>query len=547
MKSSKLNNKMIKKKIIHLDCTLRDGGYYNNWDFKEELINDYLEAISLAGIEIAEIGFRFINKIGFKGACAFSSEEFLRNINIPSNLSIGIMINSSDIVEENFLNTKALDQLVPLNKKDSVVDIIRIATNLKHLKSSLEASYIIKQKGYKVGINLTHICDVSLKDIEQISLEIKEYPLDVFYFADSMGNLKTEKISLIISALKKHWDGMIGFHAHDNMLLACANTNEAIKNGINWIDSTITGMGRGAGNLCTEQYILETNKINNNNLNILPLLKLVRKTFNPLKLNYKWGSNTFYYLAGQYNIHPTYVQEMLSDEKYDEEDIMCFIENLKNNTANTFDSEILNTAKNIFQIPPKGTWDPKNMFSNRNVLLIGVGSSLYDHKKGIENFINKFKPYVIAVNSSETINEELINLRIASNPIKIIADANSHIKFKQPLITPYSMLPKNIKDMWTRKIIYDYGIEIKEGELFLKNNYCTVPNSNVFAYALAIIFAGKATKISIAGFDGYPFDSYKNEEINEILALSKDFLIHSPLDSITPTMYQVPQKSLYAI
>ncbi len=547
MKLGKLNNKMIQKKIIHLDCTLRDGGYYNNWDFKEELINDYLEAISLAGIEIAEIGFRFINKIGFKGACAFSTEEFLQNINIPSNLSIGIMLNSSDFVEDNFLNKKALDQLVPINKTDSSVDIIRIASSLKHLKLSLEASNKIKQKGYKVGINLTHICDVSLKDIEQISLEIKKYPLDVFYFADSMGNLKTEKISLIISALKKHWDGMIGFHAHDNMLLACANTNEAIKNGINWIDSTITGMGRGAGNLCTEQYILETNKINKNNSNILPLLKLVRKTFNPLKVNYKWGSNTFYYLAGQYNIHPTYVQEMLSDKKYGEEDIICFIENLKNNSAKTFDSEILNSAKNIFQSSPKGTWDPKNMFSNRNVLLIGVGSSLNNHKKGIENFINKFKPYVIAVNSSETINEELINLRIASNPIKIIADANSHIKFKQPLITPYSMLPKNIKDMWTRKIIYDYGIEIKEGELFLNNNYCTVPNSNVFAYALAIIVAGKATKISIAGFDGYPLDPYRNEEINEIVAFFKSFLNGIPLDSITPTLYQIPQKSLYAI
>ncbi len=362
MLSGKLNNKMIQKKIIHLDCTLRDGGYYNNWDFKEELINDYLEAISLAGIEIAEIGFRFINKIGFKGACAFSSEEFLKNINIPSNLSIGIMLNSSDLVEDNFLNTKALDQLVPLNKTDSAVDIIRIASNLKHLKSSLEASNIIKQKGYKVGINLTHICDLSLKDIEQISLDIKEYPLDVFYFADSMGNLKTEKISLIISALKKHWDGMIGFHAHDNMLLACANTNEAIKNGINWIDSTITGMGRGAGNLCTEQYILETNKINNNNLNILPLLKLVRKTFNPLKLNYKWGSNTFYYLAGQYNIHPTYIQELLSDEKYDEEDIICFIENLKNNSAKTFDSEILNSAKKYLSDSSK-----RNMGSKKYV------------------------------------------------------------------------------------------------------------------------------------------------------------------------------------
>ena len=135
-----IKKRQLEKKIIHLDCTLRDGGYYNNWDFKEELINDYLEAVSLAGIDIAEIGFRFINKIGLKGACAFCSEDFLQNINIPPNLSIGIMLKSSDLEKDNFLNLQVLDQLVPLDKSDSALSLIRIATSINHLKLSLEAT-----------------------------------------------------------------------------------------------------------------------------------------------------------------------------------------------------------------------------------------------------------------------------------------------------------------------------------------------------------------------------------------------------------------------
>jgi len=87
------------KTVKHLDCSLRDGGYYNNWDFKDDLINQYLQVLESINIEYCEIGFRFYKNKGFKGSCAFSTEEFLSSLRIPKNIKIAIMINANEIIE----------------------------------------------------------------------------------------------------------------------------------------------------------------------------------------------------------------------------------------------------------------------------------------------------------------------------------------------------------------------------------------------------------------------------------------------------------------
>ena len=88
-------------KINLLDCTLRDGGYYNNWDFKIELINDYLKSMAKSGIEFVEIGFRSFEKNTYRGVCAYSKDEFLNEINIPKSLRIVVMVNASEIINFN--------------------------------------------------------------------------------------------------------------------------------------------------------------------------------------------------------------------------------------------------------------------------------------------------------------------------------------------------------------------------------------------------------------------------------------------------------------
>ena len=135
---------MIKNKIKLLDCTLRDGGYYNNWFFKKELINEYLKVMGMLKIDYVEIGFRFLDKIKIKGECAYSDETFLRTLKIPKNLKIGIMINASDFVGQK--NILELAEKNFINKQKSIISFIRIACHHHEVKEVMPLVNWLKKK-----------------------------------------------------------------------------------------------------------------------------------------------------------------------------------------------------------------------------------------------------------------------------------------------------------------------------------------------------------------------------------------------------------------
>ena len=117
---------MSKNELKILDCTLRDGGYYNNWDFSKELIEDYLEAMSAAKVEHVELGFRFFKKDIYLGPCAYTTPFFLETLNIPKNLKIGIMINAKDIISNNLSKSEINKNFFELSKKKKI-SFIRFA------------------------------------------------------------------------------------------------------------------------------------------------------------------------------------------------------------------------------------------------------------------------------------------------------------------------------------------------------------------------------------------------------------------------------------
>ena len=131
------------------------------------------------------------------------------------------------------------------------------------------------------------------------------------------------QISNIVQNFRRYWKGPIGIHTHNNLGKAIMNSTAALSQGVTWLDSTVTGMGRGPGNAQTEYLLIETQKFRKGKLNILPLLKLIKKYFEPMKQKFKWGINSYYYLAGKYGIHPTYIQEMLSTH-FDESELIVF-------------------------------------------------------------------------------------------------------------------------------------------------------------------------------------------------------------------------------
>jgi len=388
-----------------LDCTLRDGGYYNNWNFSKELIQDYLDAMESIKVDYIEIGFRFIKNNDFKGACAFSTDSYISSLNIPQPLKnkIGIMVNGGDILSQGNSERNIYKLLGSLfaPKIESPVSLVRIACHIDEFEPCLPAVTWLKSQGYKVGFNLMQIHNVDNTKIAELLKLANPYPIDVLYFADSMGCLDRRQISSIVDIFKRNWNGDIGIHAHDSMGKAVNNSMQALSDGVNWVDSTVTGMGRGPGNAQTEYIAIEMDRYHKYSTDKTKLFRLISNHFKPLKEKFGWGLNPYYFLAGKYNIHPTYIQEMISDKRYNEEDIVSVIDYLKEQGASKFYPNTLEAARHFYSNNGKGNWYPVDSIKNNDVLVLGTGPGVVSHRAMIEAFIEKNKPFVIALNSSK--------------------------------------------------------------------------------------------------------------------------------------------------
>jgi 4-hydroxy 2-oxovalerate aldolase len=536
---------MKKNELKILDCTLRDGGYYNNWDFSKELIEDYLQAMSAAKVEFIELGFRFLKKDIYLGPCAYTTPSFLETLNIPKNLKIGIMINAKDIISSKLSKAEINKHFFEFSKKKKI-SFVRFACHLTEIEKIVPLCNTLNKKGIITAINLMQISEIDNHEIEKVTKFLAKSKLDIFYFADSLGNLEPHDIVHISNLIKKNWKRDIGFHAHDNMSRALINGVVAFNNGINWIDSTVTGMGRGAGNIQTEFALLQFSNYLNKNFDISLLLKLIEKRFIPMKNKYKWGANPYYYLAGQYKIHPTFIQSMLTDLKLEPSEMLTAIDNLKKGDGKSFNKNLIDVGKNLYKGKSKGTWSPLNLIKRKNVLIIGSGPGSTKHSKAIENFIKKNKPFVIALNTEKTIQEKLINLRVSCHTLRIMSDVKMFKKITQPLVLPLDRLPENQKREFKKLKVYNYGLEVKTGKFIFGNKSSITPNSLTIVYALSIANSAKSKKIYVSGLDGYPMEDPRRHEMDETLKLYLSTKNRSELISITPTRYKIKSSSVYA-
>ena len=529
-----------------LDCTLRDGGYYNDWNFPIDVTNKYLEAMSASGVDIVELGLRSLINRGFKGASAYTTDSYLKTLSIPSNLKVAVMINATEIVG-NVSQNDVLSKLFPQNASNSPVDVVRIACHVHEFVDALPACNWLKERGYIVGFNLMQVADRTQQEVEALSLEASKFPIDALYFADSMGSMDPAQTTKIISWLRKYWQGAMGIHTHDNMGLALSNTLQAVSDGVTWLDATVTGMGRGPGNARTEELVIEIADIRKQTINMVPLMTVIRSYFQPLKNQCGWGSNPYYYLSGKYGIHPTYVQEMLSDSRYSEEDILAAITHLRVEGGKKFSLNTLDATRQFYSGDPRGSWSPAELFSQKNVLLLGTGPGVSAHRVALEEYIKTFKPVVVALNTQSGVAQDLIDVRVACHPIRLLADCEAHTELPQPLITPASMLPADVVASLKDKALLDYGLSVKANTFEFGKHSSVLPTSLVICYALAAITAGGASKIMRAGFDGYGADDPRNSEMNKLLQLYTADGAAVELLSVTPSRYEIKLQSIYGL
>lgn len=533
-------------KINLLDCTLRDGGYYNTWDFPQELIENYLKAMEAISADYVEIGFRTLDTNDYKGGCGYSTDSYIRSLNIPPGVKLAVMVNAGEFMKHPGGVTSALEKLFA-PAADSPVSLVRIACHMPEIEPIMPGVSWLKEKGYLATINFMQIADRSEDEIDKIAKLVSNYPLDVLYFADSMGGLNPDQTAGIIQTLRNHWKGEIGIHTHDNMCRGITNSLRAIEEGVTWVDGTVTGMGRGPGNAKTEYLAIEMEQYRQVPSNPLKLLAVINKYFKPMQDKYRWGSNPFYYLAGKYGIHPTYIQEMLGDTRYNEEDILAVIDHLKTGGGKKYRLDTMEAARHFYNGEPMGTWVPANMIAGKDVLVLGTGPGVVSHQRAIEGLVKSRKPFVIALNTQRSIASDLIDIRVACHPMRLMADCHEHANLPQPLATPVSQLSESVLKALGNKQLLDFGLQVQAETFAFYENHCILPTVLVIAYALAIATSGKAKRILLAGFDGYGSDDPRTIEMDDLFMGYKKAEEALDILAITPTKYKIPTTSVYAM
>ena len=517
-----------------LDCTLRDGGYYNNWNFSKKNIQKYISDINSTGIKYIELGFRFNEKRKIKGLTAYTEYSLLNSLKIPKNLTIGIMINASYLIKKNNLEIKELKKLVS-EKNLSKIKFVRFACHYKEIFFLKDCIDYLNKLKLKVFINIMQISEIKNNQINKISKFLKTKNIEAIYFADSLGALKPRHLENIILQFKKKCSHSFGIHAHDNLRLALKNSLIAKKLGASWVDATVTGMGRGPGNLRTEEILKKLT-----NYKFTKKFKNTMSTFVKMRNNYKWGPNKYYKFAALNKIHPTYIQKMLSDNRYKKEEYNEIISSLAKSDTKKFNPYKLINYNYFLRDKFYGSWRPITALKNKNIIILGPGKNLIKNKNKIEKLIVKNNYYVIALNTIRTINEKLIDLRVLCHPLRIMSEINKLAKVNYPLVLPYSSLQKSLKKIIkSRKNIYDFGLDLKRSnQIKIGKNYCSLPYPLAIGYAISIALSGKAKNIQLAGFDGYNKSDSDIDNTEDILRLLIKNSQKIKITSLTKTKFK---------
>lgn len=295
------------------DCTLRDGGLVNNFFFSDEFVRDLYKMNIRAGVDYMEFGYKADKEmfdVDKFGKWKFCNDDDIRAIvgDNDSGLKISVM---ADVGRTDFKNDIT-------DKANSPVDMIRVATYIHTIPTALEMVEYCHKKGYETTINIMAVSKSNDSDLNDALEIIGRSCVDTIYLVDSYGSLYPEQMRRLAEKYLEYadkYDKKIGIHAHNNQQLAFANTIETLTMGVSYLDCTVSGMGRGAGNCSTELLL---GFLKNPKYHITPVLKFIENQIDRLKSDgVVWGYDIPYLLTGRMNQHPRDAIQFIADNRSD--------------------------------------------------------------------------------------------------------------------------------------------------------------------------------------------------------------------------------------
>lgn len=477
-------------KIQVLDTTLRDGGYCNDWNFGLSRIGKIVNGLSDAGIEIIECGFLTNKVVTYeKGRSKFANMQNVTQF-IPANKKKIIhvcMINYGEYSVEH----------LPECTEDSI-EGIRVAFHKKNRIEAIDFCKKIQEKGYKVFVqpmvSLSYTDEEFLRLISLIN-SIQPYAA---YIVDSFGTMKSKELMRLFYMMENNLDKniWIGYHAHNNLQLAYSNARlltETITSRNLIIDSSIFGMGRGAGNLNTELFVEYLNEVRGTNYKSIYLLRIIDEILMPIYNRNYWGFSIPYYISAINDCHPNYASFLDARKTLTVENMEYIMERISSEKKNIYDEAYIQQLYMDFMTRDKLYIERTKSFDelvvNREILLIAPGRSINEEEDKIRNCM-KNNPIVISVNFIYARID--IDFAFISNIRRFDELDNKH---SAKIIATSNIESNNVY----MKI--DYASNISDDE-YVKDN----------AGLMLIHYLSQKNvkKIYLAGFDGFSTDIDQN-------------------------------------
>ena len=473
-----------------LDCTLRDGGYVNDWKFGKESLISIFQRLVDSGVDIIEIGFLDerrpfdIDRSILPSTSCVNS--IFGNLNKKESMVVG-MIDYGTCSLENISLCK-----------DSYLDGIRVIFKKHLMHEAMMFCAKLKELGYKVFsqlVSITTYDDKELYELIELVNKVKPYAVSI---VDTYGLLHPDELLHYYSILDDNvnQDVCIGFHGHNNLQLAYANSITFLEKKSNHniiVDGTLYGMGKSAGNAPIELIAMRLNDKFSKNYNIHPMIEAIEESIKDIYYSSSWGYNTFFYLTSKNKCHPNYLsyfqkKRNLSVTKMDK--LLSLIEPREKKLL--YDKEVAEKYYNKYVkenfVDSKSCFELLDELTNRKILLLGPGKNIVLECDKVNNFIDMYNPYIISINY---IPKDI--------PVDCVFVTNTKRYNEMTMLL-------NKRDI---KILATSNIECKNGEFdfvvdrapLLENNERIIDNS--FLMLLKLLIRISILEVYCAGFDGY--------------------------------------------
>ena len=505
-----------------LDCTLRDGGYYTNWDFNSETVDAYIQAMNVLPIDYLELGYRNNPTKEYMGKFGYCPVSVLKHIRQTCTKKLDVMLNEK--------STKPEDLDLLLKPIVGLVDMIRIAIDPKNFDRAVVLAKAVKAMGFEVGFNVMYMSKWSTEYPEFLKkLTVLNGWCDLFCMVDSFGGVTPEEVTRIYKRVREYTDVPVGFHGHNNLQLGLINTITAMQLGVDYVDATILGMGRGAGNLNMELLLTYLNAHEGMHVDFNVLGDVI-SAFKPLMDKYQWGTNLPYMLAGANKIPQKEVMDWVTNRVYSFNSIVRALENRK--------QQVVDNAKY-----------PEYGFQQKydKVLIVGGGNSVIEHLEGIKAFIRKSSNIAVVFATARHA-----NLLVDVDCPKFYALVGTESRRMTANVpnenfNDIAILPPYPRTMGTEIPEFAENSTYELTEISFVKEYldsCTT-------LAIQIAIGLSLGKVFTVGYDGYPGNVLSEKEValtheNKTIFEAYNQMRGKALKSLTPTLYrELDVESLY--